>query len=192
MRWTPMRAAGAAALLLCGLASLGFGAALPGQHWLQHPLALPGAAGLPHAPAFNLLGLILPGGLAAVAAAGLLARAAVAGRAARVGQHMLLLSGLAFAAQGLFPLALDDLQGAASRLHATCWLLWWIAAGTGLALAGGGLDGRQRLAAWVAALVVIGAVLPLGVPGLRQRLACLAWLGWLAWASARAPARTGG
>ena len=43
------------------LAVVGFGAALGGYSQAMHPVALLGAHGVPHALAFNVLGLVLPG-----------------------------------------------------------------------------------------------------------------------------------
>ena len=45
------------------LAVAGFGAALPGYLQGSHPVALLGAAGVPHALGFNLLAFVLVGGL---------------------------------------------------------------------------------------------------------------------------------
>ncbi|PWB21607.1 DUF998 domain-containing protein, partial [Stenotrophomonas sp. SPM] len=50
------------------LAVVGFGAALGGYSQAMHPVALLGAHGVPHALAFNVVGLVLPGALAAVVA----------------------------------------------------------------------------------------------------------------------------
>ncbi|PSD25544.1 DUF998 domain-containing protein, partial [Stenotrophomonas maltophilia] len=50
------------------LAVSGFGAGLEGYAQARHPVALLGARGVPHALAFNLLGFVLPGVLAAVVA----------------------------------------------------------------------------------------------------------------------------
>ncbi|WP_373401831.1 hypothetical protein, partial [Klebsiella pneumoniae] len=75
--------------------------------------------------AFNLLGFVLPGVLAAVVAERLRrSLPATAGWAPRVGSQMLLLAGLGFAAMGLLPLDVDDLHGPASQLHASAWMIW--------------------------------------------------------------------
>ncbi|MFP3345366.1 hypothetical protein R0J87_23070, partial [Halomonas sp. SIMBA_159] len=79
----------------------GFGLALDDYSQLRHPVALLGATGIAHALAFDLLGFVLPGALAALAA---LAVFGVGGTKAawshRVGVQLLFLSGLAFAAMG--------------------------------------------------------------------------------------------
>src|SRR3546814_11255366 len=83
---------------------------------------------MPHALAFNVLGFVLPGVLAALVAWRL--RASLddgAPWAARIGAWLALLSALAFAAQGLLPLDPRDLAADASRMHATMWTLWWVA-----------------------------------------------------------------
>lgn len=190
------RAAAWGAPVLFVLVLAGFGLALPGFEQARHPVALLGARGVPRADAFNLAGFVLPGVLEALFAAGLRRRCGRAGgRAARLGAQMLLIAGLAFAAQGLLPWAPQDLENAAGRLHALAWLLWWIAALLGLVLAGAGLGrGRLRVAAWVAAGVVALGLAPLGVPALTQRAAFLAWLAWAPLATAwlrRRPAQAG-
>lgn len=172
---------------LCGvLAALAFGVALEGYSHAQHPLALLGARGMPRALAFNLSGFVMPGLLAAVAAIALRARLpGDAGWPVRIGTQLLLLSALAFAAQGLLALDPDDLDGATSRWHATAWTLWWIAAAAGAASMAAGLLRRPgwrafSLAAGIASLLVAG--LSLSPPGswpagIAPRIAFGAWLG---------------
>jgi len=174
---------------LCGvLAVLGFGAALEGYSQAQHPLALLGALGLPRALAFNFFGFVIPGVLAAVAAIALRARLpGDAGWAARIGAWLLLLSALAFAAQGVLPLDPDDLDGPISQRHATAWTLWWIASAAGAVSIAGGLLRRRgwRAFAWaalVASGLIAGFVLsPPGTwpAGIAPRIAFGAWLGLL-------------
>src|SRR5690606_20688472 len=104
MRQLPLLAAIAAAILSAG-AVAGFGAALDGYSQALHPVGLLGARGLPHALAFNVLGFVRPGVLAAFV--GWRLRAAMdhgAPWAARIGAWLALLSALAFVAQGLLPL----------------------------------------------------------------------------------------
>ncbi|HEY0662553.1 MAG TPA: DUF998 domain-containing protein [Lysobacter sp.] len=179
--------AGLLALAACASAAIGFGAALEGYSQLQHPLAWLGAHGVARAAAFNALGFVLPGLLAAGAALMLRARLPTdAGWAARIGSGLLLLSTLAFAAQGGFPLDADDLDGPRSQLHATCWSLWWIAFVSGAALLAvavwrvpgwRGYSVRALLATIVALLLVlVPTVLP---PPLAQRLAIGAWFACL-------------
>ncbi|HEL2980549.1 TPA: DUF998 domain-containing protein [Stenotrophomonas maltophilia] len=184
-----LRLSGLIAALLFVLAVLGFGAGLDGYAQARHPVALLGAQGVPHALAFNLLGLVLPGLLAGVVAECLRRRlSATAGWAPRVGSQMLLLAGLAFAAMGLLPLDVDDLHGPTSQLHASAWMVWVLGfvAGTlllgmsqlrqthGRAL-GGVAIGCGALAA-LAAFALQG-VLP---APMAQRLAFACWAAWLA------------
>ena len=176
------------AAVLCVAAIAGFGAALDGYSQAMHPVGLLGARGLPHAMAFNVLGFVLPGVLAAFVAWRL--RAAVgdaAPWAARIGAWLGLLSALAFAAQGLLPLDPRDLEADASRVHATMWTLWWVAllpAATLLAL-GARVRGSRRVlaaaSAALAAVIVLLAMLPLDLlaPAVAQRAVFAAWLGWV-------------
>ncbi|KAF1015957.1 MAG: hypothetical protein GAK31_01441 [Stenotrophomonas maltophilia] len=159
------RLIGASAALLFVLAVAGFGAGLEGYSQVRHPVALLGAQGVPHALAFNLLGLVVPGLLALVVAE-LLRRQlpAGAGWAARVGSQVLLLAALAFALMGLLPLDIDDLDGPASQLHASAWMVWALGF-----IAGGVMLGVERLRApggralGILALACAGAA----APGLR-------------------------
>ena len=176
----------AAALWLAAL--LAFGAQVEGYSHVLHPVALLGARGIPHAFAFNLLGLIAPGLLAASVAYALRQRLpADAGWSARIGAWMLLVSALAFAAQGLLPLDPADLDAPGSRLHALAWTLWWIAfVPAALLLAIGALGVREHrafaLASVVAAvLVLVFAVLaPVALwVGVAQRIAFGVWFAWL-------------
>lgn len=183
-RWLGLLAA-----LLFVLAVAGFGAGLDGYAQARHPVALLGAQGVPHALAFNLLGLVLPGLLAAIVAERLRRHLPVgAGWPARVGSQMLLLAGLAFAAMGLLPLDVDDLHGRASQLHASAWMIWVLGFVVGtLMLAAGRLRAPQGRAlgglalacgvlAGLAAFVLQGA---LPAPT-AQRLAFACWAVWLA------------
>ena len=177
----------AAVLWLTAL--LAFGAMVDGYSHVLHPVALLGARGMPHALAFNLLGLVAPGLLAAWGAYSLRQRLPVgSGWSARIGAWMLLVSALAFAAQGLLPLDPSDLDAPGSRLHAVAWTLWWIAfvpAALLLAIDALGTRGRRAfvLASVVAAvLVLVLAVLaPVALwVGVAQRIAFGVWFAWLA------------
>lgn len=166
------------------LAVAGFGMALDGYSHAMHPLALLGARGVPGATAFNLLAFVVPGVLAAAVMLRMRTRLPKqAGWAGGIGAALLLLSALAFAAQGLLPLDPHDLDGPVSQWHATCWTLWWIAfvPGTGLLALGlrrsGGWRGFARLAAVAAVgglvLTVVSGVL---LPGpVAQRLLLALW-----------------
>ena len=186
MRRLPLLAAVAAAIVFAATV-VGFGAALDGYSQAVHPVGLLGARGLPHALAFNVLGFVLPGVLAAFVAWRL--RMAVgdgAPWASRIGARLALLAALAFAAQGLLPLDPRDLESDASRLHATMWTLWWVSllAGAVLLAFGSRAGGPRRVlaaaSAVLAAVVVLLAVLPLDLlaPAVAQRVVFAAWLAW--------------
>lgn len=180
--------AGAVAAACSALAAIGFGATLAGYSHLEYPLAWLGAHGVDRATAFNASGFVLPGLLAACAALLLRSRLpAQAGWAGRIGSGLLLWSTLAFAAQGVFPLDAHDLESRRSQLHATSWMLWWIAFVPGAALLAIGLrrvpgwrgySGRAALAALVVLLFAVAppVLLP---PPLAQRLAIIAWFACL-------------
>ena len=189
-RWRiePLLALVAAACCLAAL--LGFGAALDGySHW-RHPPGLLGAQGLARAAAFNLFGFIVPGLLLAALAWRLRERYRALGAAARIGAWLCALSALAWAGQGLLRLDPSDLDAHASRLHATSWMLWWLAFVPGAALlALGARKARPALAAVAATgaaavlAIVIGSELRLLAAPPAQRLALLLWLGTYAGAA---------
>ncbi len=180
-----MRHAGTATLALCLLALLGLAGALDGYSHLEHPVGLPGAAGMPAAATFNVLVFVLPGAMAAVLAVRLRGRLpAGASPLAGIGCWMLALSGLAFAAQGLLPLDANQLDSPASQRHATAWPLWWVAfvpASAALAL------GLLRCADWrgfaltqamlgAVVLLMVLAPTPWWPAPVSQRVALVAWL----------------
>lgn len=171
----------------CLTAVLGFAAMLPGYDHAQYPLGWLGGRGLPGATGFNMLGLLLPGGLLAALAVWLRQwLPQQAGFAARLGCWLLLFSALGFAAQGLWPLDLDELDAGASRGHASAWMLWWSAFVAGAALLWLGLRKLPQQAGFarfslLAALALPAAVLWLPMllaPGHAQRIALLIWFGW--------------
>lgn len=184
--------AGPAAMLLFVAALLGFGLALPGYSQIAHPVAVLGAKGVPHALGFNLLGFVVCGVLAAVATLDLRRRLPEdAGWTLRVGAQLTLLSALGFVAMGLLPLDPEDLDNPASSLHATAWMLWWVAFVPGALLVALGLRGRPRWRAMrrasvaVSLLVLFVALLAVELmpAGIAQRLGYLGWLAWLCVAS---------
>jgi hypothetical protein len=189
-RW--LCAAGLAAGALHAAAVAGFGLSLEGFGQTLHPVGLLGAGGVPSASAFNLLGYVLPGAIAAGLAWGL--REALpdsAGLAARLGWRLAFLSALALAAQGVWSLDASDLDARASRLHAVAWTSWWVAFVPGAALLAWSAWGRapRRIAtglvhAAAAGLVLAFAALPATQLGaaISQRLAYAVWFAWLAWA----------
>lgn len=167
----------------CAVAIVLGGAWLDGFSHALHPPALPGASDVPGAMAFNIAGFIVPGLLAALVALGLYSvLPGTAGWLPRIGARMLLISALAFAAQGLFPLDLQDLDGPGSGPHASAWLVWWIAFVAGAPLLAVGLR-RVRAVTIAAACVLLAMMLiprTLLDPPLAQRIALAAWLIWLA------------
>lgn len=175
-----------AALLFAGSAFF-FAADLEGYSHRVHPLGLLGAYGTPHALAFNLCGLVAPGLLAAWLGWRLREDLERSGWTARIGAWLVLLSALAFSAQGLLRLDPRDIDAITSRLHAASWMVWWIAFVPGAALLAGGLFRRPEwrglaIASVVAAAVVLlfAAWLPAGVPtAISHRIAFAAWFAWL-------------
>ena len=187
-------AAHAAWLLFVASAAI-FGAILPAQHdgfsHLTHPLAWLGARSVPGAIGFNLCGFVLPGVLAAFALWSI--RGAMPKNtpwAMRIGVQLAVLSALAFAAQGLLPLDLNDPNGGA---HTLAWTLWWLSFIPGAALFAWGLR-RTPARAGVVSLSAIAALAlplmifaaPLVVPiAVAQRAAFLIWFAWVAWMTTR-------
>ena len=187
---------------LAGVAFLvalaGFGAALAGFSQALHPVDLLGARGVAHAPGWNAAGYALPGllvGAFAIALQGSLA-AAGSGALGRIGGWLLMLSGLAFAAQGVLPLDPRLLDGADSKLHVAAGmssLVAWLPSALLLPLA---LRGRP---AWrpalvggplLAVLAIACLALPPGAwagvadgPGTVQRLGLCAQFAWPALAA---------
>ncbi len=179
----------AVALLVCVAAVAAFGASSPDFGQLRQPVALLGADGEPNALAFNLLGFVLPGALLGWLAWRWRGQAGNSGWRARLGLQMLLLSALAFAAQGLLPLDPTDLLAPASRAHAVAWSAWWIAFVAGGALAWRSRGGRGGLALVLVVLLLATGGASLMPAALAQRLAFAGWFGWWLWASGRgAPA----
>ena len=180
-RWTAV--AGWAGALACVVAVIAGGMRLDGYSHALHPLALLGADGVPNALVFNLVGFIVPGLLATVVALGLYrALPAAAGWLPRIGARMLLVSALAFAAQGLFPLDPQDMDGQASGLHAAAWMIWWIAFVAGAPLLASVVP-RIRMATLAAAGALLATMFvppSLLDPPYAQRIALAAWLLWLA------------
>ena len=162
-----------AAFALWLLALLGFAAAFGGFSHTDHPVALLGAQGIARAMGFNALGFVVPGLLVAAAALELRGVLDRRGWPARIGAHLLLLSALGFAAQGLLPLDPGDLDAPSSRLHATVWSLWWIAFLPGIALLA--IRSRGLLISGLGALALAAVAAVVLPPGLAQRVAMSLW-----------------
>lgn len=178
----------AAALLVFACALFALAARWPGYSHLWHPVALPGAAGLPGARLFNAMVFVLPGLCVARVAWSL--RSSLDAAAAwppRIGAALLLVSALALVAQGLLPLDAGNLDGGASRLHASAWTIWLIAFTVGAPLFAGAPRGERAATlalAWLVPLCALfgAAILP---EGIAQRLAFVAWFAWFWRAAAR-------
>ena len=191
--------AGPLAVVVFIAAVAGFGAQLQGYDQMLHPVSLLGARGIPGGTAFSLLGFVVPGVLAAIVMLDLIMRMpASAPRPLRVGGQMLLLGAIAFAAMGLFPLDVDDIENRASQFHASAWLLWLLAftaAAIALRFAAGKAAGWRTLstltivcALW---MVCSAFLFEIAMPvAMAQRLAFLGWLLWLLAAARLAPARS--
>ena len=186
-----------AAAVLFASAVYAFGAALEGFVQAQHPVALLGARGFPHALAFNLIAFVLPGMLAGVVALALRERLPRdANWPVRIGAQLVFLSALAFIAMGLLPLDPNDLESNTSRMHGTAWILWSVAFIPGALLLAFGLW-RDPLWGRFARISVVGALgvvvsayflTALMAPGIGQRIAFGLWFAWLVVAGmARSP-----
>ena len=173
---------------LCAL--LGFGAAMDGFSHRVHPVAVLGARTVPGGWAFNLLAYIAPGLL--LAWQGWRLRDAlhhgnhplpVTGR---IGAQLLQLSALAFAAQGVLPLDLSDLENPASARHAAVWLMWCLSFAIGGGLLAAGLYDRMRWRHFAAGTLLVAVALPACTlllprilePGLAQRAGLVLWFAW--------------
>ncbi len=107
----------------------------------------------------------------------------------------MLLSALAFVAQGLLPLDLEDLDGAGSSRHAAAWMLWWIAFGAGGALLALGLRRQPAWTSFAATTLLAAAMVPMCAlllsqllpAGLAQRIAFAIWFAWAIGAGLRSP-----
>lgn len=192
--------AGAAFALALGWA----GAQLEGYEHARHSVGVLGSTRSPVAGGFNAVGYELPGVLLALFALALRARLHehAAGFAARLGADLMLVSGLAFAAQGLLPLVLSDSDGAASQRHVMALTFALLAMLASMAVLGGGL---RLMPGWrplpqagmaLAALLLLSLAWPAhawlpgweGRSGFSLRLSLLAYFAWpacVAWVALR-------
>ncbi|TYT27346.1 DUF998 domain-containing protein [Luteimonas viscosa] len=171
-------------LLVWACALLALGAQVPGYSQAVHPMALPGARGMPGAGLFNAMVFVLPGSLVALVAWRLRTLLpARSGAAARIGATLLLLSALAFAVQGVLPIERSDTDGAATALHASAWTTWWIAFAAGsLALALAVREWRVPMLLSLAAVLANAPLAGVWLPGgIAQRIACACWFAGIAW-----------
>ena len=183
-----VKVAAIAAAVLFTSAVYAFGVALEGFVQAQHPVALLGARGFPHALPFNLIAFVLPGmlaGVVAIALRELLPRDA--GWPVRIGAQLVFLSALAFIAMGLLPLDPNDLESNSSRMHGTAWMLWSVAFIPGALLLAFGLwrdplwgrFARISLAGALGVLVAAYFLTAFIPPGIGQRIAFALWFAWL-------------
>lgn len=102
---------------------------LDGYSHALHPVDVLGARGVPRAVAWNVLGFGVPGVLLAIFALALQPpfRRDGIGAAGRIGGWLLAISALSFAAAGLLPLDLGDLDGPGSKRHVAASMLAWLA-----------------------------------------------------------------
>lgn len=176
------------AALLWAIAVFGLGARFDAFSHLQHPVGLPGATRVPGAALYNSAAFVVPGLLSAAVPLVLRERLRDAGLIARLGAQALLLSALAFAAQGLLPLDSDAIDGVSSRLHASAWTAWWVASVVGAILIAAGRRRTSATSATAAPLLLLAVatcllavIAPAFMPaGLAQRLAIAAWFGAIA------------
>jgi hypothetical protein len=98
---------------------------------------------------------------------------------ARIGRWLLLVSALAFAAQGVFAFDPADPDAVASHMRALAWTLWWIAFAPGALMQS---RGRASVAASALAVVLVCAPALLSLPRaavpVAASVAALAWLAW--------------
>lgn len=174
---------------LCFGASVLGATSLAGFEHARH-VGLLGSALAPQALAFNLIGFGLTG-FCMVGFALALERSLEAqevGRGGRLATSLLLIAGLAFAAQGLFPFDPDDNDGAQSRRHVFAYsiaLLAWLPSTVLLAWV---LRGRRawRPLPWLGLAFTIAMLLALILPGgneepgQAQRGVFVLYFAWIA------------
>lgn len=178
-------------------------AALGGDHMgyleAQHPLGHLGAMQARGATLWNLCGFMLPGLLLFIFA--LAFEAAMkrdgAGRGGRIGTGLLMLSALAFTAQGLLPFDLEDPDALASQRHVSALVLALLGLMAGALWIAASLKSRRgwRVLVWVGAPLAVLLLLFLvwppqgfvpmlhGRPGHAQRLIFATYFAWFALAA---------
>ena len=178
-------------------------AALGGDHVgylaARHPLGHLGAIQARGATLWNVCGFLLPGLLLFIFA--LAFEAAMqrdgAGRGGRIGTGLLMLSALAFAAQGLLGFDLEDADAVASQRHVSALVLALLGLMAGALLIAASLKSRRgwRVLVWVGAPLAVLLLLFLvwppqefvpmlhGRPGHAQRLIVATYFAWFALAA---------
>jgi hypothetical membrane protein len=175
---------------ICGLlapvwflvALVAFAAARSDYSHLTKAVSELGAVGAPHALAWNIVGFGAIGGLIVVLAIGVWQQAN-----ARWAAVFIALSGIAFAAAGVFPADMSNFEADTTRLHILASLVSLAAFVIAVPFMGGRLwrSGRRGFA--VAAIAFgLAVVLTLLLretempPGLAQRINFVGYLAWMA------------
>lgn len=181
----------AIAAVVCGASIALAGATTPGYSSMHHPVGLLGSAFSAQHGWFNAVGFVASGLMVAGGAIALERAMQPSGRKLRIGFGLVLLAGLAFAAQGVFALDLRDLDSDASRRHAVAHALFRLSAFAATLVLGFELLRRRRariaagLGLLLAAAVAFDIVAPSHrwglefVPGAFERAVLLLWYGWL-------------
>jgi len=143
-----------------------------------------GAVGAPHQWTWNVLGFLLPGCLVAVFGLGIGQLLAPRGRSASI---LLIVSGLAFAATGLFPADLQAMASFSTQAHicaSLISLLAWFPAAIVIAVVAGRVKRKPLMWASIVGLVALLASIMLGAAllqrGYAQRLNFAAYFTWIA------------
>lgn len=186
--------------VLFGASVLAAGATLTGFDHARHSLGLLGSALAAHALAFNAIGFGVSG-LCLAGFALALERSWTAqgvGRSGRLATHLLVISGLAFAAQAGFPFDPVVVDGAQSRRHVFAYAIVLLAWLPSTVLTAWAVRGRHawRGLSWLGVAFAVAWLVCLffpvdhwlpgwgGKPGYAQRLIFLLYFTWPALLSA--------
>jgi len=184
-RLTPRQIAlaGTASAVLFWTALLAFGSLDPTYSQVTRAVSELGMAGAPHQWAWNVTGFILPGILLAGFGLGM---ARTMDGPASVGAALLCLSGIFFAATGIFPADLQNMKAFATRAHILASLasfLVWLPAP--ILIAVGAKRRAMRALMWVsiAGLICVLSGVIVGrevlARGLAQRLNFATYFAWV-------------
>jgi hypothetical membrane protein len=150
-----------------------------------------GAVGAPHQWTWNILGFLLPGLLVVLFGIGTGHALAPRGRSASI---LLMISGLAFAATGVFPADLHAMSSFATRAHIVASLISlaaWFPAAIVIAVVAHTLDRKPLMWASIAGLAALLASIVLGAAflsrGYAQRLNFAAYFAWIVWIACLLP-----
>lgn len=150
-----------------------------------------GAVGAPHQWIWNFLGFLLPGLLVVLSGLGVGRALAPRGRVASI---LLMISGLAFAATGVFPADMQAMSSLSTRAHVAASLISlfaWFPAAIVIAVAAYRLELKPLMWASIAGLVAMLVSMVLGDAflsrGYAQRLNFAAYFAWIAWVACLLP-----